>query len=75
MLDRVAFVLVPSLLACVGAWMFIKPAQYILWLKDARPSLNISEDDIQVLATTKFIGGCMAGGSILILIVFALNWK
>jgi hypothetical protein len=55
--------------------MYTKPQQYVLWLKDARPSLDIRADDLRVLATTKFIGGCVAGGSILILIGFALNWS
>lgn len=28
-----------------GVWMLVDPVQYLLWLKDARPSLRLREDD------------------------------
>lgn len=54
----------------VGVWMFISPEQHVLWVKNARPSLGLKEDDPRALATARFIGSCFVAGSILFFVAF-----
>jgi hypothetical protein len=57
----------------VGVWMFISPQQYVLWIKNARPSLRLKEDDPRALATARFIGGCFVACSILFFVAFVFE--
>ena len=57
----------------VGVWMFISPEQYVLWIKNARPSLGLKEDDPRALATARFMGGCFVACSILFFVAFVFE--
>jgi hypothetical protein len=42
----------------IGLWVLINPKQYLVWIKSARPSLNLDTNDPRALTTAKFIGAC-----------------
>jgi nitrate reductase gamma subunit len=67
------FPILLALIALIGVWMFISPGQYVFWIKSARPSLGLREDDQRALATARFIGACSAAFSILVLVAFVFE--
>ena len=57
-----------AFIGLLGVLMAINPRQYLVWLKDARPTLGIRENDRNALAVARFIGVCFAIFPVLIFV-------
>jgi hypothetical protein len=71
--DGLILPIVLGFFSLVGVWMFTRPEHYVLWIKIARHSLGLKENDPRALATARFIGGCFVACSILFFVAFVFE--
>jgi uncharacterized membrane protein len=71
------FLIVMAFFGLLGLLMAINPQQYLVWLKAARPTLGIRENDPNALAVARFIGVCFVlfPVSVFVAVIFEHYWK